>query len=108
MNQPTEHAFITHLPDQLTEIPADSILSRTLFGDEQVKAVLFTFAPGQELSDHAASTPAILHILQGQARLTLGEHVEDAGPGTWVHMPAHLNHALVAKSPLVMLLLLLR
>lgn len=104
----TNAAFAVELNAQLPEIAADSIISRTLYGDGQVKAVLFGFAAGQELSEHTASTPAIIHILQGEATLTLGEERREAGPGTWVHMPARLPHALLAKTPVVMLLLLLR
>ena len=100
--------YLTDLNAQLPAIAPDSIVSRTLYGDEQVKAVLFGFAAGQELSEHTASTPAIIHILQGQATLTLGDKTQAAGAGTWVHMPARLPHALLAQTPVVMLLLLLR
>jgi quercetin dioxygenase-like cupin family protein len=100
--------FTTNLNEKLPEIVAESIVSRTLLTSDQVKAVLFGFAPGQELSEHTASTPAIIHILQGRARLTLGGAQLEAGPGTWVHMPAQLPHALVAETEVTMLLLLLR
>ncbi len=106
--EPVTAAFVTNLLEQLPEIVPDSIVSRTLHGSEQVKAVLFGFAAGQELSEHTAATPAIIHILQGEATLTLGAETQAAGPGTWVHMPARLPHALVAKTPVTMLLLLLR
>jgi quercetin dioxygenase-like cupin family protein len=104
----TNETYVANLNEKLPELPADSIVSRTLYGDEQVKAVLFSFAAGQELSEHTASTPAILHILQGQASLTLGGETHAASAGTWVRMPARLPHALVAQTPVVMLLLLLR
>ncbi len=100
--------YRVNLAEQLPEIPADSIVSRTLYTDEQVKAVLFGFAAGQELSEHTAATPAIIHIVQGEATLTLGGDTRLASPGTWVHLPARLPHALVAQTPVVMLLLLLR
>jgi quercetin dioxygenase-like cupin family protein len=110
MNMPAEssQSFVVDLNDKLPAIPAESIVSRTFFGDEQVKAVLFGFAPGQELSEHTAETPAILHILQGEAELTLGGHAQAAGPGTWVRLPARRPHALVARTEVVMLLLLLK
>jgi quercetin dioxygenase-like cupin family protein len=104
----TSEAVVWNLNEGLAAAPAESIVSRTLYGDEQVKAVLFTFAPGQELSEHTAGTPAILHILQGEAKLTLGGEPRAAGPGTWVHMPARLPHALVARTDVIMLLLLLK
>jgi len=100
--------FVADLNESLPAIPADSIVSRTLYGDEQIKAVLFGFAAGQELSEHTAATPAVLHILRGEADLTLAGERRVAGPGTWVRMPARLPHALVARTELVMLLLLLK
>jgi quercetin dioxygenase-like cupin family protein len=107
---PTEssQSFVVDLNDKLPAIPAESIVSRTFYGDEQVKAVLFGFAAGQELSEHTAATPAILHILQGEAELTLGGQPQTAGPGTWVRLPARMPHTLVARTEVVMLLLLLK
>jgi quercetin dioxygenase-like cupin family protein len=90
------------------DIPVDGILSRTLYSDEQVKAVVFAFGPGQELSEHTASMPAIIHIVKGEAQLTLGSDVIEASAGTWVHMPAQLRHRVQARTPMVMLLLLLK
>jgi quercetin dioxygenase-like cupin family protein len=52
--------------------------------------------------------PAVLHFLQGEASLTLGDDTLDANPGTWVHMPKGLRHSIQAKTPVVMLLLLLK
>lgn len=101
----------THLADlaqQMPEIPPDSILSRTFFRDEHIKAILFGFAAGQELSEHTASTPAILHFVQGTARLTLGGDSMQAGPGTWVHMPPQMPHSVHAETPVIMLLYLLQ
>jgi quercetin dioxygenase-like cupin family protein len=89
-------------------LPADGILSRTLYSDEQIKVVWFGFAAGQELSEHTASQPAIVHILQGEARLTLGGEAYEAAAGTWVHMPAGLSHSVFATTPLIMLLTLLK
>lgn len=100
----------THLADiaSLVEIPPDGILTRTLYDDEQVKVILFGFDAGQELSEHTASMPAILHFLQGEARLTLGQDSMEAHAGTWVHMPANLQHSINAKTPVMLLLLLLK
>jgi quercetin dioxygenase-like cupin family protein len=100
----------TFLPDTnaLDEVPTDGILSRTLYSDDQLKVIYFGFAPGEELSEHTASMPAILQFLSGQARLTLGGETHEAGPGAWVHMPAHLPHSIYAETPTVMLLTLLK
>jgi quercetin dioxygenase-like cupin family protein len=83
-------------------------LSRTLYNDDRLKVVAFGFAQGEELSEHTASMPAVLHFLQGEARLTLGDDTLEAKPGTWVHMPAGLRHSIQAQTPVVMLLLLMK
>jgi quercetin dioxygenase-like cupin family protein len=106
MNVP--YQFIASLIEQIPEIPDESIISRTLFNDDHLKAVLFGFAAGQELSEHTASMPAVIHIISGECRLTLGQDHQSAAAGTWVHMPANLPHSLLAETPVVMLLLLLK
>jgi quercetin dioxygenase-like cupin family protein len=100
----------THLSDLANEVqpPDKGILSRTLFNDDRLKAILFGFAQGEELSEHTASMPAVLHFLQGEARLKLGDDTVEAKPGTWVHMPKGLRHSIQATTPVVMLLLLLK
>lgn len=103
----SKYTYIADLAKQV-DIPVDGILSRTLYDDEQVKVVLFGFGAGQELSEHTASMPAILHIVQGEARLTLGDDSVEAEAGAWVHMPPELRHGVYAKTPVVMLLLLIK
>src|SRR5213082_1670707 len=93
---------------QEAQPPDKGILSRTLFSDDRLKVVLFGFAQGEELSEHTASMPAILHFLQGEAKVTLGDDTLEAKPGTWVHMPTGQRHGIQAKTPVVMLLLLLK
>jgi quercetin dioxygenase-like cupin family protein/NAD-dependent dihydropyrimidine dehydrogenase PreA subunit len=104
----SDYAYIANLIDALPDIPADTIVSRTLHSGDDVKAVLFGFAIGQELSEHTASMPATLIFLQGEADLQLGEDCMSAQAGTWVHMPPNLPHSIVAKTPVVLLLLLRR
>ena len=102
-----DYHFIADLADPAS-IPADGILSRTVYDDVQVKAVLFGFSQGEMLSEYTASMPAILHIVRGDARLTLAGDTKDAPAGAWVHMPANMPHSIYATTPLVMLLILLK
>lgn len=87
------------------EIPRDGTLSRTIYRDDYVKIVLFGFAGGQELSQHTAAVPAIVEILQGDARVD-GEEKE-LSAGSWVYMEAKLSHAVYARTDVVMLLTML-
>ena len=43
-----------------------------------------------------------------RAEVTLGGESKPAVDGTWIHMPANLKHSVRAKSPTVMLLILLK
>lgn len=99
----------THILDLAKEAepPADGILSRTIFQDDKIKAVVFGFAQGQELSEHTAAKPAMLIFVKGEASVGLGDDMQEAQAGTWVHMPAGLKHSIKAKTPVVMLLLVL-
>lgn len=99
-----------HISDLAAQIepPEDAILSRTIHNDDRVKALLFGFGAGQELSEHTASMPAIVQFLKGEARMTLGDETIEARPGTFVHMPVGLRHSVRAEAPTVMLLLLLK
>ena len=100
----------THVVDiaSKAEPPEDGILTRTVFDDEQLKVVMFGFGRGEELSEHTAAVPAILHFLRGEATLTLGDETIDAKAGTWIHMAASLPHSIHATTPVVMLLLMLK
>ena len=93
---------------QAIEPPADGTLSRTIHQGQHLKAVLFGFSEGQELSEHTASTPAIIHFLKGEASVTLGSDSVDASAGTWIHIPAQLPHSIKTRTPVLMLLLLLK
>jgi quercetin dioxygenase-like cupin family protein len=52
--------------------------------------------------------PAVLHFLQGEAKLTLGDDTVEAKPGTWVYMAKGLRHSIQAKIRVIMLLMLLK
>ena len=98
---------IVNVASEIETVP-DSTVSKTLFQDERVRVVLFAFDAGQELSEHTAAVPAVVHLLEGEARITLGEEVFEARTGSWIHMPARLPHSVSAKSRVKMMLLLLR
>jgi quercetin dioxygenase-like cupin family protein len=103
-----DHQFFPDLAGLLTGVPEDSILSRTFFDGGDVRAVLFSFAAGQELSEHTAAVPAVLHFLSGEATLTLGAETVEARAGSWAYMQARLPHSVKAHTPLTMLLLMLK
>lgn len=106
MSQPT---FVCNdLAAQLPELAADTIVSRTIYRDEQLRTILFAFAAGQELSEHSTSFTAVLHFLQGEAHVTLGGEEVEAKAGSWIHMAPNLKHSVYAKTPVQMLLMMIK
>jgi len=101
-----EMVYIENIENLIDDFPPDSILSRAVYQDKSIKTILFGFQPGQELSEHTASVPAILHFIEGEADLTLGEESTIAREGTWVHLPPDLPHSILAKTKVLMLLTL--
>jgi quercetin dioxygenase-like cupin family protein len=100
--------FIT--PELIKEIdvPLRGILSRTLYNDDDVKVVLFGFSAGHELSAHTAPMPASLYFLEGEADLTLGTDTQTVKAGAFAQMAPHLPHSVLAKTPVVMLLIMMK
>ena len=100
----------THILDLAKEAepPADGKSSKTIYQDDQIKAVVFGFGQGQGLSEHTASRPAMLFFVKGEASVGLDDDTQEAQAGTWGHMPANLKHSIKAKTPVMMLLVLLK
>ncbi len=105
MTEPT----LTRFADLLAEapVPARGILSQTLYDGPDLRLVLFAFAAGEELSEHTAARPAIVHLLSGEADCVVGGDPFAARAGTWFRMAARTPHSIRATAPLVMALYLL-
>ncbi|MFU8889398.1 MAG: cupin domain-containing protein [Trueperaceae bacterium] len=104
----TAYLFHPDLAALVGEIQPDSIVSRSVHADGLVKVTLFGFAAGQELSEHTASKPAILQVLAGEGTFGLGGEVVEVGPGSFAHMAPHLPHTVTARTPLVLLLTMIK
>ena len=100
------HQFIADLNAQ-APIPERGILSQTLSDEDDVRLVLFSFAPGEELSEHTAARPAIVHILSGEAEVVADGQSYPAGAGSWLRMAVGTPHAIRATTGMVMALYLL-
>ncbi|MBX3084883.1 MAG: cupin domain-containing protein [Anaerolineae bacterium] len=103
-----DYVVVPDLRQLITSIQPESIISRQVYKDEHVNVTVFGFDAGQALSEHTASQPATIQILDGEATITLGEEVVEATIGTWIHMLPNTRHSVVAKTPLIMLLTLLK
>lgn len=105
MSSEPSYTVIAHLLDEV-EIPEDGTLSRVMFSGDGLRVVLFAFDEGQELTEHTASVPAVIQVVKGRLGLTLADESVEIEADSWVHMDAHLTHAVVALEPSVLILTL--
>lgn len=101
-----EPTVINNLND-LIEIQTESIVSRTFHRGDCIKAVMFGFDIGQELTEHTSSSEIIVQIISGEATVTFEDESHDLGAGGWLHLAARTKHGVYAKTPLKLLLLML-
>lgn len=102
-----EYTLYEDLGNLVDSIQSDSIVSRTFYKDDQLRAILFGFDAGQELSEHTSSQTAVIQIIQGEATITLGDDKHELSAGCWINMRPRLKHSVHANTPLKLLLLML-
>ncbi|WP_070967607.1 cupin domain-containing protein [Vibrio sonorensis] len=102
-----EYTYYEDLAETV-DIPKAGITSRPVYKSDRLRAVIFGFAEGEEMSEHTASVPAIAQIVEGECIFTLDNEEKEMKAGGWVHMDAHLPHSIIAKTPLKLMLYLLR
>jgi len=85
-----------------------SVVSKTLIKKDIGNVTLFAFDEGQGLSEHTAPFDAVVYILDGEAKITIGGQPQDVVGGEMLIMPANISHALHAKAPFKMLLVMIR
>lgn len=101
------YTFLANIESEVA-IPENGILSRTLFNDEALKVVAFGFSAGGELSAHTAPVAAVLYFVRGEAELKLGTEKKLVQAGAFVHMAPLTPHGILAKTPVKMVLWMLK
>ena len=88
----------------LVNIEPGKIISRTFVQRPEVTVTLFSFGAGEGVSTHSAPGDAIVQILEGEAKITIGGNPLTAKTGDIVVMPANIPHAVDAEQDFKMLL----
>lgn len=93
---------------ELVEYQPGQVVSRTLAQNNGVSVTLFTFAAGEGLSTHTASGDALVHVLDGQALITIDDEEMMVPAGQAVVLPANIPHAVAAPENFKMLLIIVK
>jgi quercetin dioxygenase-like cupin family protein len=85
-----------------------SVVSRTIISDRSGTVTLFAFDEGQGLSEHTAPFDALLHLLEGEAEVTISGRMSRLEQGEVIILPAGKPHAVSASKRFKMLLTMIR
>mgnify|MGYP001161510083 FL=1 len=94
---------VLSLPEEISYQPGQ-VASKTLTQNAAVSLTLFAFDKNEEIGRHVSSGDALLTVLEGKARITIGEGVHELSQGQTVLMPAGIPHAVYAEECMKMAL----
>lgn len=108
--QPVLEAVVAKNNDlvSLIDYAQDSIVSKTLLDKPAGTVTLFAFDAGQQLSEHTAPYDALVQVVDGTGRLTIGDKDVETSAGQVVIMPANVPHSVTAGQRFKMLLTMIR
>lgn len=73
------------------------VVSRTLVQNDYVSVTLFAFDKDEEISTHASGGDAMVTVLEGKGRFTVGGEVFFLEEGQTLIMPKNVPHAVYAQ-----------
>ena len=88
----------------LVEYQDGQVVSRTLVQNDYVSMTLFSFDKDEEISTHAAGGDAMVTVLEGVGRFTVGGDVFVLTEGETLVMPKDVPHAVYGQERFKMLL----
>ncbi|HPH03682.1 MAG TPA: cupin domain-containing protein [Spirochaetota bacterium] len=96
-------------PGQSVAYAEGSVVSKTILDKKEAgNLTLFSFDAGQGLSEHTSPYDAVVHILDGEAEITIDGDAQTVRAGEMLIMPANKPHALLARIRFKMLLIMIR
>jgi len=92
----------------LVDYEEGRVVSRTLAQQPTANVTLFSFSPGEGISTHSSPGDALVHVLDGEAQVTIGDTTQTVVAGQVIVMPANTPHGLEAEKPFKMLLVVVK
>ena len=81
----------------LVDYQKGQVVSKTLVQNERVSMTIFSFDKGEEISTHAAGGDAMVTVLEGTGRFTVGGEVFLLNAGETLVMPKDIPHAVFGQ-----------
>lgn len=93
---------------EMIEYSSGGVISKQVLKNQSGNITLFSFDEGQGLSEHTAPFDAMVQVLEGEARITIGGKDNMVKAGESIIMPANITHALHAVQSFKMLLTMIK
>ena len=81
----------------LVDYQDGQVVSKTLVQNDYVSVTIFSFDKGEEISTHASGGDAMVTVLEGTGRFTIGGDVFIINEGETIVMPKDVPHAVFGE-----------
>lgn len=81
----------------LVDYQTGQVVSRTLVQNDLVSMTVFSFDKDEEIASHASGGDAMVTVLEGVGRFTVGEEVFHLSAGETLIMPRGIPHAVFGE-----------
>ena len=98
-----EKTKIIELKNEI-EYQEGQVVSKTLVQNELVSVTLFSFEKGEEISTHAAGGDAMVTVLEGKGKFTIGGEDYYLEKGETIIMPKDVPHSVFGEERFKMIL----
>lgn len=88
----------------LVDYQPGQVVSRTLAQNKAVSLTIFSFDEDEEISSHSSEGDALVTVLEGKAKITIGQEVFSVEAGQTIVMPSGIPHAVAAAGRFKMFL----
>lgn len=99
-----EKQAVLQLKD-LVEYQTGQVVSKTLVQNDKVSMTIFSFDKGEEISTHTAGGDAMVTVLEGTGKFTVGGEVFLLHAGETLIMPKDIPHAVYGEEQFKMQLI---
>lgn len=89
---------------EMVEYQEGQVVSKTLVQNELVSVTIFSFDKGEEISTHAAGGDAMVTVLEGKGKFTIGGEEYLLKEGQTIIMPKDIQHSVFGEEKFKMLL----
>lgn len=83
--------------EDMVDYQKGQVVSKTLVQNDYVSMTLFAFDKGEEISTHSSSGDAMVTVLDGTGRFTIGGEVFILGEGETLIMPKDVPHSVYGE-----------